>query len=82
MMNDNRRDRITNGRNGDHVSIINLNCQRRVLDRSCDFHAIKFGQEQETPMLDKSHTSPNVIHRVLGVETLNKTEFVLHLCCR
>ena len=57
-MNDNRRDKITNGRNGDHVSIIDPNCQRRVLDRSCDFHAIEIGQEQETPMLDdKSHTS-------------------------
>ena len=60
MMNDTQRDRITNGRNGDHVSIIDPNCQRRLLDRSCDFHAIKFGQEQETPMLDKPHTSANM----------------------
>ena len=31
-----------------------------VFDRSCDLHAIKFGQEQETPMLDKPRTSANM----------------------
>ena len=82
--------------NGDHVSIIDPNCQRRVLDRSCDFNEIKFGQQQETPMLDKSHTSASMP----AVRTPPRfTEFsarrpstildsycicavVLHLCCR
>ena len=90
MMHHNRRDRISNGRNGDHVSIIDPNCQRRVLDRSCDFHAVNFGQEQKDSNTGQvTHFSEHAsnadgakIHQLLGVETLKKIEFVLHLYCR
>ena len=76
---------------GDLVSIVDPNCQRRVSDGNCDFHAIKFGQEQARDSIcgQLTHFSEHArnwdaakIHRVLGVKTLNKIEFVLHMCCR
>ena len=98
MMNDNRRHRIANGRNGDHVSIIDRNCQRRVLDRNCDFHAIKFGQEQEAPILDTlQQTCQQLGHRhdssssrcgnpqqdlIRPAAVLSLTTYVMDLLCR
>ena len=78
MMNDNRWDKETNGRKGDHVLFIDPNCQRKVLERRCDFHEIKnFGSRardsnagQVTNFSEHaSNWDAAKILRVLGVET-------------